>query len=43
MYRTTQHFTNNASGNLNKNQYSNKYKQINIDDMDVEMINPNFL
>ncbi len=37
------YFTNNASGNLNKMQNNNKHKQIDIDDLDIEMINPNFL
>jgi hypothetical protein len=36
-------YTNNASGNLNKQQERNKYKQIDLDDLDVEMISPQFL
>lgn len=36
-------YTNNASGNLNKQQEKNKYKQIDLDDLDIEMISPQFL
>lgn len=43
MFRPAQQYTNNASGNLNKNKQASKYKQINIDDMDVQMVSPNFL
>lgn len=35
-------FTNNASGNLSK-KYKQQYKQIDMDDLDVEMISPQFL
>jgi hypothetical protein len=36
-------YTNNASGNLNKQQEKSKFKQIDLDDLDVEMISPQFL
>jgi len=35
-------YTNNTSGNLNK-KYKQQYKQIDLDDLDVEMISPQFL
>lgn len=35
-------FTNTVSGNLNKRQDA-KYKQIDLNDLDVEMVSPQFL
>ena len=35
-------FVNNASGNLNQQQ-ARKFKQIDLDDIDVEMLSPHFL
>jgi hypothetical protein len=36
-------FTNTASGNMLKKQEQGKYKQIDLGDLDVEMISPQFL
>jgi hypothetical protein len=36
-------YTNNASGNLNKQKEKNKYTLIDLDGLDVEMISPHFL
>ena len=35
-------YTNNISGNLNKKN-DRKYKQIDLDDLDVQMMSPHFL
>ena len=35
-------FANNASGNLNQQQ-AKRFKQIDLDDVDVEMLSPHFL
>jgi len=42
MFSNMRPYTNTASGNLNQ-KYEQKYKQINLDDLDIEMISPQFL
>lgn len=39
----TRSFTNNASGNLNHRQHQHKQKLIDLDDLDVDLLTPQFL